>query len=186
MRTDRVFAPLGAVCIILSQGPVLAAGPKLESVYTTLQKCQAVERLQLPERSLERTQGVGIEYCRGVANYSLYVVDDDPRSWLVLRRGDQLASLERQMVSEFRLGYFPNVADAKQVEWLVDRGGKPVGLIVRVYYQRVDVSANSPKAQASALLAFDLSHLDPVLLGTAHSNTGARGLVEKAIASNAH
>ncbi|MCI0736631.1 MAG: hypothetical protein L0Y50_10240 [Beijerinckiaceae bacterium] len=186
MPASRVFGSLGALCIILTQGPAIAAGPKFKSVYTTLQKCQAVERLQLPERSLERTQGVVIEYCRGVANYSLYVVDEDPRSWLVLQRDDQLFSLERQMVGEFRLGYFPNVADAKQVEWLVDQGGRPVGLIVRVYYQRADVSANSAKAQASALLAFDLRLLEPVLLGTTHSNAGARGLVEKALTSNAH
>jgi len=150
------------------------------SVYTTLQKCKAVERLELPERTLDGKRGAGISRRPGVDGYSIYVIDDDPRSWVVLERNKHLASLERQMVSDFKLGYFPNVASAKVAEWRLNASGKAVGLILRVFYQRADVCANSRTARAAAFLTFDVrDEENPVLLGSGANNSGARDLLKE-------
>ena len=84
------------------------------------------------------------------------------------------------MVSEFKLGNFPNVAGAKNAEWRVDRRGKAVGLIVRVSYQRPDIPANSPASQDSVSL-FGLRGSQPVLLGTAQNNAEVRELMDKTL-----
>lgn len=181
MISSRIFGCLAAFCFMLNHGAVLAAGPKLRSLYTSLQKCKSVERLQLPERTLKQAKGSGILRCRGINGYSIYVIDDDPRSWLVLERENRLAPLDRQMVSDFKIGNFPNVAGSKNAEWRVDRRGKAVGLIVRVSYQRSDISANSPASQASALFAFDIRDFPPSLLGIAQNNAEARELLDKAL-----
>jgi hypothetical protein len=180
MRARLVIVSLGAIGVMLLQGSALAAGPKLHSLYTSLQKCKAVKKLELPERTLEQGAGTGISRCRGVNGYSVYVIDEDPRSWLVLERSKKLAPLDRQMVREFKLGNFPNVAPAKNAEWRVDRKGKASGLIVRVFYQRNDVSANSPASQVSTLFAFQVKNEQPVFLGVAANNAEARKLVDEA------
>ncbi|WGJ16081.1 hypothetical protein QEV83_07515 [Methylocapsa sp. D3K7] len=181
MFGGRIFGYLATVFFVLCQGHAYAAESKLRSLYTTLQKCKSVERLQLPERTLGQAKGSGILRCRGINGYSIYVIDDDPRSWLVLERDNRLAPLDRQMVSDFKIGNFPNVAGSKNVEWRVDRHGKAVGLIVRVSYQRSDISANSPASQASALFAFDIRDFPPSLLGIAQNNAEARELLDKAL-----
>jgi hypothetical protein len=85
------------------------------------------------------------------------------------------------MVSEFKLGNFPNVAGAKNAEWRVDRRGKAVGLIVRVSYQRPDIPTNSSASQDSVLFVFDLRGSQPVLLGTAQNNAEVRELMDKTL-----
>lgn len=181
MFASRISVFLVAACNILNQGPALAAGQPLRSIYTSLQRCKPVERLELPERTLEQAKGFGISRCPGVNGYSLYVIDDDPRSWVVLERSKRLMPLERQMVTEFTLGNFPNVASSRNAEWRVDRRGKAIGLIVRIAYQHHDVSANSPASQASALFTFDVTGPEPVLLGIAQNNAEARQLVDNAM-----
>lgn len=158
----------------------LAAGARageLKSQYTPLQNCPAVERLKLANRTLERSDRTGLFRCAGPAGFSVYVVDDDPRSFLVLERGGKLYSLERPMVLAFTLGNFPNVAGAKQAEWRLD-GGAAAGLIVRVAYQRADGSA------ASTLMVFDLRG-EPLLIGAAKTNEEARGLIDGALGAGA-
>jgi hypothetical protein len=178
MRFDRVLGLAAVMFVASPQGPALAAATQLRSVYTTLQKCKRVTELELPERTLRRSAGDSVVKCPGVDGYSIYLIDDDPRSWLVLERDKRLASLERQMVSEFKLGNFPNVAATKVAEWRVDRSGKAWGLIVRVAYQRSDISANSAAARASALLTFDVrAENEPALLGATSDNAEARALI---------
>ncbi|WP_036293404.1 hypothetical protein [Methylosinus sp. PW1] len=146
-----------------------AAEPK--SQYSSLQNCPAVDRLKLASRTLARGDRTAIFRCAGVGGFSVYVVDDDPRSFLVLERGKTLYSLERPMASAFSLGNFPNVTGAKQAEWRLDPAGAPAGLIVRVAYQRADGAA------ASTLMVFDLRG-EPVVIGAAKTNEEARDLID--------
>ncbi|TDX67084.1 hypothetical protein EDE12_101626 [Methylosinus sp. sav-2] len=146
-----------------------AAEPK--SQYSSLQNCPATDRLKLANRTLERSGRTAIFHCAGVGGFSVYVVDDDPRSFLVLERGKTLYSLERPMASAFSLGNFPNVTGAKLAEWRLDPAGAPAGLIVRVAYQRADGAA------ASTLMVFDLRG-EPMIIGAAKTNEEARDLID--------
>jgi hypothetical protein len=151
-----------------------ARGEAFKSDYTSLQDCAPAPHLKLPARTIEQ----GAFRCEGVDGYSVYVVDDDPRSFLVLERGKKLYSLEKPMVGDFSLGDFPNVAGAKKAEWRLDASGKAVGLIVRVSYLR---TANG--GAASALMVFDLRGAAPALIGATGANEEARLLVDSAAGS---
>lgn len=164
------IAPIVAACLISSASLAQdAIAPK----YTSLQDCDAVKQLKLPNRLLTQRAGAGVFRCKGVAGYAVYVVDDDPRSFLVLERRKKLFSLEKPMVEEFSLGNFPNVTGAKKAEWRIDARGNAVALISRVAYQKAD----SAKA-ASTLLVFDLRNGEPVLIGAATTNEEARQLAD--------
>lgn len=171
---DRILAPvlLALASLLLAGG---AKAEELKSQYTSLQDCATIDRLKLSDRTLEKSDRTGIFRCVGIGGFSVYVVDDDPRSFLVLERDKKLFSLEKPMVVDFKLGHFPNVSGAKKAEWRLDAQGKPTGLIVRVSYQRSDAS----NAAASALLVFDLRG-EPVLVGAAKTNEEARGSIDGA------
>lgn len=151
-----------------------ARGERFKSDYTSLQDCAPAPHLKLPARTIER----GAFRCDGVDSYSVYVVEDDPRSFLALERGKKLYSLEKPMVGDFSFGDFPNVAGAKKAEWRLDASGKAVGLIVRVSYLR---TANG--GAASTLMVFDLRGSAPTLIGATGANEEARLLVDSAAGS---
>ncbi len=157
-----------------------ASAEALRSQYTSLQDCETLERLKLPGRALEKGVGTGIFRCKGIDNYSVYVIEDDPRSFLVLGRDGKLFSLEKPLVSNFKLGEFPNVSGAKKAEWRLGADGKAAGLIIRVSYQRADKAG----AAASALFVFDLRG-EPAFIGSASTNEEARGLIDGALGAGA-
>jgi hypothetical protein len=95
-----------------------------------------------------------------------------------MRREGASYPLEREMVSEFRLGHFPNVAATRMMEWRVDSKGQPQAIIVRVAYLRVDAQAASEQARASTLMAYSLSWGVPRFLGHATDNAAARRLAD--------
>jgi hypothetical protein len=164
--------------ISLSRGLALAAwlvstnapAQEITPQYTSLQDCKQVSRLKLPNRVVKD----GVFRCKGAGGYGVYVVEDDPRSFLVLERGKKLFSLAKPMNEEFSLGDFPNVSGAKNAEWRI-AGGKALALIVRVAYQKQETG----KA-ASTLLAFDLRGATPTLIGAAAGNEEARRLADAA------
>jgi hypothetical protein len=143
---------------------------EIKPQYTSLKDCKAVQSLTLPGRVLKD----GVFRCAGAGQYGVYVVEDDPRSFLVLERGKKLYSLEKPMVEEFTLGDLPNVSGTKKAEWRV-AAGKAVALIVRVAYVKPETLK-----QASTLLAFDLRGEAPALVGAATSNVDARKLADAA------
>jgi len=150
----------------------------LQSRYSSLQNCAGVDRLKLADRTLEKGPTGGIFHCPGEGGYSVYVAEDDPRSFIVLERGKKLFSLQKALIDDFTLGYFPNVSGASKAEWRVDPAGKVVGLILRVAYQRRD--APPAKAAASTLYVFDLRD-KPALIGSAERNEEARALLDGAV-----
>jgi hypothetical protein len=75
----RLFA---CACLFL---PAPAAAAALKSQYSSLQDCETLDRLKLPSRTLEKSASTGIFRCKGVGGFSVYVVDEDPRSFLVDR-----------------------------------------------------------------------------------------------------
>lgn len=152
------------------------AAPALTSTYSSLQHCASRARLDLPGRKFETGDRVGIFACKGVGGYGVYVIEYDPRSFLALERGGVRHSLEKPLIFDFKLGYFPSVSGAQKAEWRLDPEGKPIGLIVRVAYQLPEGAG----AEASALAAFDLQGAEPALLGFAKTNDAARDLVDKA------
>jgi hypothetical protein len=153
-----------AICLVSS----IALSQEIKPQYTSLQDCKTVKSLKLPDRDLKD----GVFRCKGAGGYTVYVVEDDPRSFLVLERGKKLFSLEKPMVTEFSLGEFPNVSGAKKAEWRI-ASGKAVALIVRVAYQKPENGK-----EASTLLAFDLRDDAPALIGAATGNDDARKLVD--------
>ncbi|WP_424361097.1 hypothetical protein [Methylocystis parvus] len=172
----RVFrrSQFTASALLALLAATAARAETFESDYTSLQDCAPAPHLKLPSRTIEQ----GAFRCDGVAGYSVYVVDDDPRSFLVVERGDKLYSLEKPMVGAFAPGDFPNVVGAKKAEWRLDASGKAVGLIVRVSYLRKESGG-----AASALMAFDLRGAAPALIGVAGANEEARLLVDNAAGS---
>jgi hypothetical protein len=153
-----------------------AAAAQGQSLYSDLQNCPQVSRLRLPDRVIESGRASSVSRCEGVGGYTVYVVDDDPRSFLALERGGRMFSLERPMSTGFRLGAMPNVAGSKKAEWRLDARGEAAGLIVRVSYQRTDGS----RAPGSTLLVFDLRGV-PAYVGAAKTNEEARDLVDQAL-----
>jgi hypothetical protein len=153
-----------AICLVSSIGLAQEIKPQ----YTSLQDCRTVKSLRLSDRVLKD----GVFRCRGAGGYTVYVVEDDPRSFLVLERGKKLFSLEKPMVDEFSPGDFPNVSGARNAEWRI-ASGKAVALIVRVAYQKQENGKG-----ASTLLAFDLRGDAPVLIGAATGNDEARKLAD--------
>ncbi len=141
---------------------------EIKPQYTSLQDCKTVTSLKLPDRVLKD----GVFRCKGAGGFWAYVVEDDPRSFLVLQRGKKLFSLEKPMIEEFTLGNFPNVSGTKKAEWRV-AAGKAVALIVRVAYQKSENGKD-----ASTVLAFDLRGDAPALIGAASSNDEARRLAD--------
>jgi hypothetical protein len=174
----RTFAAglFACACLFLAAP---AAAEALESQYSSLRDCETLDRLKLPSRTLEKGASTGIFRCKGVGGFIVYVVDEDPRSFLVVEREKTLFSLEKPMVGDFKLGDFPNVAGAKMAEWRLDSHGRPAGLIVRVSYQR-----SGSGAAASALFVFDLRG-EPVLLGSTDTNEEARSLIDAAVSAGA-
>ncbi|QGM44541.1 hypothetical protein [Methylocystis heyeri] len=165
--------------LLLIAGILLSGAAQAEegkSQYTSLQNCETLDHLKLPGRVIEKGDGAGIFRCKGIDDYSVYVIDQDPRSFLVLGKGGKLFSLEKPLLSDFKLGEFPNVSGAQKAEWRLDADGKAAGLIVRVSYMRTD----KPGASASALFVFDLRG-DPALIGSAPTNEEARGLIDGAL-----
>lgn len=161
------LAPVVGACLVPTLGFAQASKPQ----YTSLLDCRTVNRLKLPNRVVD----AGVFRCKGAGGYAVYVVEDDPRSFLVLERGKKLFSLEKPMVETFTLGDFPNVSGTAKAEWRVDASGKPVALIVRVAYRKPD----NGKA-ASTLLVFDLRGDAPALVGSAATNEDARSLADAA------
>jgi len=160
----------GALALVLPfafAGGALGA-QSLQSRYTSLQGCAAVRHLVLRERTIES----GALRCPGVDGFSVYVVDDDPRGFLVLERAKKRFSFQGPMVNAFLLGDFPNVSGAAKAEWRLDSKGRAVGLIVRVSYMR----GNAP---ASALFCLALRGTEPALIGVAKTNEEARALIER-------
>jgi hypothetical protein len=155
-----------AACLISAN----SLAQEIKPQYTSLQDCKTVKSLKLADRELTD----GVFRCKGAGGYGVYVIEADPRSFLVLQRGKQLFSLEKPMLHEFQLGDFPNVSGTKNAEWRV-AGGKAVALIVRVAYQKRETG----KA-ASTLLAFDLRGDAPALIGAASGNDQARQLADAA------
>lgn len=153
-----------AVCLV----SFASRAQEIKSQYTSLQECKAVKALKLPDRALKD----GVFRCKGAGGFSIYVVEEDPRSFLVLERGKKLFSLEKPMIEEFTLGNFPNVSGTKKAEWRI-AAGKAVALIVRVAYQKPENGKGS-----STLLAFDLRGDAPALIGAASSNDEARRLAD--------
>jgi hypothetical protein len=172
-RTCAVF------CLWLAS-LVAAQAEDLRSDYSALEKCRKLPRLKLPDRTLETGDSVALRKCTGLDGYSVDMIDTDPRGWLVLERAGKMASLERDMVGEFKLGYFP-VVSGNKVEWRLDTQGRAVGFIVRVAYQKPDVDATSPAANGSAPMVFDLRGAHPLLLGTTPSNVEVRALIDAAL-----
>jgi hypothetical protein len=155
----------------------LAASPALadvQSLYTSLQDCVAVGRVQLPTRELVEAPDVGIRQCKGVGAFTVFMLDEDPRSFLALESGGHVYSLEQPMAAAFPLGQFPNVAATKLAEWRVDGAGKPQALIVRVSY--LDADTSEPR---STLMVFNLRAFPPQFLGYAARNEEARILADR-------
>jgi hypothetical protein len=94
-----------AACLVSSG----SLAQEIKPQYTSLQACAAVKSLKLPDRVLKD----GVFRCKGAGGYAAYVVEADPRSFLVLQRGKKIFSLEKPMVDEFSLGDFPNVLERK-------------------------------------------------------------------------
>ncbi len=170
----RIVCAIACLCFVHP-----SRAETLHSQYTALQNCETLSRLKLPGRTIERGEGAGVFRCAGLDGFSVYVVEEDPRSFLALERGGRFFSLEQSMIGAFDLGCFPNVSGAKKAEWRLDPSGRVVGLIVRVAY----LQKEPPGGPASALLAFDL-RAEPRLIGHAKTNEEARrlmdGVVEKA------
>jgi hypothetical protein len=146
----------------------------LSSHYTSLQRCRPIARLDIGERVLQRSPITAIRRCNGLKGWSLFVVDDDPRSWLVLSRGGQTYPLNHAMVDTFEAGYFPNITSSSKAEWRVDRFGTPVALIVRVSYQ----SKNDATRTQSGLFVVNLTASSPTVAGIARTNEEARARVQ--------
>jgi hypothetical protein len=160
-----------ALCLVSSIG----LAQEIKPHYTSLQDCKTVKSLKLPDRVMKD----GVFRCKGAGGYTVYVVEDDPRSFLVLERGKKLFSLEKPMVNlekpmvnEFTLGNFPNVSVTKKAEWRI-ASGKAVALIARVAYQKPENGK-----EASTLLVFDLRGDAPALVGAATGNDEARKLAD--------
>jgi hypothetical protein len=155
-----------------------AQAEPLKPVYTSLQDCPAIKSIALPERVVTASRYEGLRRCKGVAGYDLVVVDQDPRSFLVLEVGGRVHSLEEPMVRLFPLGHFPDISTTKAVEWRVDGRGRPAGFIVRVHYQDPNVPATAAAAQRSTLMVFDLRSLPPRMIGMTTDNAAARRLAD--------
>ena len=175
---SRLFGLVALGLWVLAH-PGAASALELTSEYTSLKDCAAGDSLVLPDRTLERGDQTGIVRCKGAGGVSVYVVDDDPRSFLVLERSGKRFSLEKPMVTNFSLGNFPNVSDTGKAEWRLDGTGKAAGLIVRVSYQRPETGA-----PASSLFVFDL-RTTPTLLGAVRTNEEARDLLDGALGAGA-
>lgn len=172
----RWLAVLSGMGMALTAG---AAGAQaLTSVYTPLQNCPAIKSLVLPQRTVTASRYEGLYRCKGVAGHSLVVIDQDPRSFLVLEAHGQGHSLEEPMVRTFKLGHFPDISTTKVVEWRVDGQGRPAAFIVRVRYQDPNVPATAAAAQRSTLMVFDVRVMPPRLVGMTGDNAAARRLAD--------
>lgn len=178
MRFPETFLPETILPETIARCAALAAcllslpagAQEIRPQYSSLQDCSSVRRLKLSDRLLQD----GLFRCRGAGGYGVYVVEDDPRSFLVLERGKKLFSLEKPMATEFTAGDFPNVSGTRNAEWRM-AGGRAVALIVRVAYQKAETGKN-----ASTLLVFDLRGDAPALIGAASGNEEARRLADAA------
>ncbi|MEK4034417.1 hypothetical protein WOC76_11800 [Methylocystis sp. IM3] len=170
-----LLAVLPVMACLAMPGAAFGSSAPFSSLYSSLKKCQTVESLGLPDRTIRRSDREGVVRCPGQGGFTVYIVDQDPRSWLVLERGGVRAPLQREMVGEFKLGEFPTVSEQGMMEWRLDRRKAVRGFIVRVEYQ-----IPGSTEPASALLAFLLENGKPRLLGATTSNEKARALIDSA------
>jgi len=126
-----------ALCLVSSIG----LAQEIKPHYTSLQDCKTVKSLKLPDRGMKD----GVFRCKGAGGYTVYVVEDDPRSFLVLERGKKLFSLEKPMVNEFTLGNFPNVSVTKKAGWRI-ASGKAKLMVLLLIAHMIPSAINSCQA----------------------------------------
>lgn len=139
-----------------------------DSQYTTLQECAQLQSYSVDGQSYEAAGSTYISQCPGRGGWALIVVEQEPRSFIVLDNGERAYSLEADMLD---VGDFPNVTATKLAEWRLDSQGRPVALIFQVSY----MSGNAAKTM---LMVQDLRIMPPALIGTTTSNVKARKLAD--------
>jgi len=139
-----------------------------DSQYTTLQECAQLQSYSVNGETYEAVGSTYISQCPGVGGWALIVVEQEPRSFIVLDNGERAYSLESDILD---VGDFPNVTATKLAEWRLDAQGRPVALIFRVSYMR----GNAAK---TILMVQDLRIMPPALIGTTTSNEKARRLAD--------
>ena len=160
-------ALLAAACMGFLASHALAQS----SEYSVLKDCPDAKNLHLP--GLEGTANA--VRCKAPAGYALYIVEEDPRSYVVLGYGkNKLFSTQPHTQM---LGLFPNIGDSP-AEWRLDKGGKPYALIVRLLFQ----DADTPDKGLSRLQVYALQPT-PRFVGNFVSNEQARQAADALIKS---
>ena len=149
---------------------VAASALAQSSEYSPLKNCPAAKKLRLPSQVVD----ADAVRCKAPKGWSLYIVEEDPRSYVVLGYGQgQLFSTQ----TDTQLGLFPNVGESP-AEWRVDAAGRPYAFIVRQWFQD-EKSPNQDRAM-SRLLVYKLQPA-PQLVGAFADNVQARAAADKNI-----
>ena len=146
------------------------------SIYSTVdeKKCKQIDML-ITDRILESAKGENVFFCGGVNGFYLFLIDDGTRSWYALQKDGCITSFEEEIIYKNSIGNFPNVGVNDKVEWRVDKDGKVIGLIFRVFYQTM---LKSGKHQStSRLFVVDLRDM-PKVIGIVKKNLSAHRLID--------
>ena len=162
-----------AIPILLAGWLAPASGYPEQSRYTSLEQgCKT-----------SWYQGQPAEACPGVGGWSVWVVDEQERTYLVLRRKGFSLNLRREIFSG-SLGLFPgihspdNPAAESRAEWRLTNHSAPRALIVRIHGQDPEKSLQvDPHPYQSRLLVVRLG-ADACVLGIASNNEVARQLAD--------
>lgn len=162
---------LALLGVALATQPARASA--LESRYTGIRsdQCHAESselRQEYPEPQFF------VAECPALPGYRLFVVEDENRSWVVLKQADDYVWPREAGEVQSNPRFFPNVAESPSVEWRVDEDETPRALIYRMVHQ----TPNDSEENLSQWYVVRLNDAGPCLLGIEGSNSAARVLAD--------
>ena len=170
--TKKGLRPFALACLaslgLLAAAPACAQSVQYSSLK--LKDCPAEKNLRLPDQDVT----ANAVRCKAPAGWQLFVVDEDPRSYVVLGQGEGKNRRLFSTLTDVQLGQFPNIGETP-AEWRLDAAGKPYAFIVRLRFQD---NAN-PEQGRSRLIVYRLDK-GPRFVGHYATNEQARAAADAA------
>jgi hypothetical protein len=147
---------------------LLAKSTNYSSDYTPLEKCRVIESSDNdPDAEIDSFS----QECPGKNNYRIFHEGGDLRSWIVVKKGNEIVINLYNEVMQNAPGTFPYVS-GKVMEWRY-LGKTPIAIIFRIAG-----SNDTDTKTKSKLLVVRLSGEKACVIGTTTSNVEARKIAD--------
>ncbi len=167
----KCFNGLALLFMLTISSGLYAEGSNYSSVYTSLtEKCKVVS---MGER------GDSTSECPGKGDYRIFIEVGDDRSWIVIKKGEDVVIDLQEAVMQNAVGNFPEVSGTV-AEWRY-KGKTPIAFIFRIAgTAEIYPDDDSPPIYKtrSKLIVVRLEADSACVIGTTTSNVKAREMAD--------